>query len=174
MREFEIVLGVFVSLASFLVTVLPLALWLNYLITKANDAMSVFSTVIVGFFITWIVLLYAPTTLGLANHHMNVAFLGKAKADELEAQDSKPKPYRINTRTEVVRYKLVDMNPPKHFYVKLELNGVVSEHYVSKHCNNYRDNRIGDSYNIPVQFYRMSDGTKEQSELKNLYNVFCE
>lgn len=119
------------------------------------------------------ILMTSEYTLSGMKYASDVTSEGKAAADLHQQEEKLPEPYRINTRQEIVRFKLVQMNPPKHFYVHLERDGVVTKHHVSKHCNNYRDNKLGDEYNIRVQFYKMSNGTKEYMELKDLYNVFC-
>lgn len=77
-------------------------------------------------------------------------------------------------KTEVRRYKLLDMNPPKHFYVDIEdveTHQVYERRYVSKHCNNWRDNKLGDSYNIQVVTKKQGDRT--WMEFQGMYGVFC-
>jgi hypothetical protein len=83
-----------------------------------------------------------------------------------------PKP----VHSQVERFILVKMNPPKHFYVTLKstVDGRVYEHaYVSKHCNEFRDNTIGDEYNIQTTTMLDPKTNTEYVRLDNLYNTFC-
>jgi hypothetical protein len=76
--------------------------------------------------------------------------------------------------TELRRYKLLDMNPPKHFYVTLEdvqTKQVYERTYVSKHCNSYANNKLGDEYNISVTTYKQGD--RVWLQFNNLPGEFC-
>lgn len=81
-------------------------------------------------------------------------------------------------KTEVVaienrRYKLLEINPPKHMRVHLQdvESGYSTWASVSKHCNNWRDNQIGAEYNIDVKV--LKKGEREWREFTGLSRVFC-
>lgn len=77
----------------------------------------------------------------------------------------------------VERFILVGMNPPKHFYVSLkhETSGLVYERqYVSKHCNNYQDNKVGASYNLKTQkWYYKDEPETKYMKFVGLSGEFC-
>ncbi len=111
----------------------------------------------------------APNFQGLYNSYTTF--------DQYKASEAKPIPSIIQQGNELRRYKLLAMNPPKHFYVTLQdvNTGVISPSvYVSKHCNNYKTNVIGDEYNISVKWYVMSDAPQVvKYSFTNLSGVFC-
>lgn len=93
-----------------------------------------------------------------------------ASRDEYER--NKPRP----VESKIERFILVSMNPPKHFYVTLKstVDGrVYDHHYVSKHCNSFRDNKIGDEYNIHTTIMFDPKTGQNFSQLNNLYQTFC-
>lgn len=96
---------------------------------------------------------------------------------EQEAEKRVREAVRINEVTELRRYILVKMNPPKHFYVTLkdEQTGQVFERlYVSKHCNNFRNNQEGESYNLQVTSFSMSNQPEvRHTSFHDLYAAFC-
>lgn len=80
----------------------------------------------------------------------------------------------VVTGTEIRRYRLVSYTAPKHFYVTIkdiEANMTYESLYVSKHCNNYATNKLGDDYNI--QITHKKQGQKEWIVFNDLYAVFC-
>lgn len=85
---------------------------------------------------------------------------------------------KVELPTELVaienrRYKLLEINPPKHMRVRLQdvQSGYSAWASVSKHCNNWRDNEIGAEYNIDVKVLRKGD--REWREFTGLSKVFC-
>lgn len=127
------------------------------------------------FLVIWACIAIWPSYIDVTSRTLSNMVVGKEKTDAIWAEKNRPKPTRINLRTEIKRVMLVGMNPPKHFYVTLKWeDGTTTQNYVSKHCNKYRDNKISDMYNIPVTIYKMSDGTKEIMEVTGLSKVFCE
>jgi len=73
------------------------------------------------------------------------------------------------------RYKLLEITSPKHVYVDLEdvaTGQVYARTYVSKHCNSYASNHLGDMYNIPVTVLKKGNATWLRFD--NLPKVFCE
>lgn len=162
-----IIFGIIVAL------LLPLAfskLMLNHF---NNSIIAMLFIGITGFLMIWAYIYVTPYAFTALNERAIAVFLGREKAMNYIIENNKPKPTRIPIRTDIARYKLVGMNPPKHFYVTLERNGIVSQHYVSKHCNRYKDNTIGDEYNLEVEVYRMSNSPKELIQFNNLYHAFC-
>lgn len=92
--------------------------------------------------------------------------------------------YRIRTQpitktnhgTKYERFKLLSLNPPKHFRVKLQhiQTGRVYEIGVSKHCDQWRDNEVGDEYNIAVARYSYSNKPETVLfEFQGLKDSFC-
>lgn len=86
---------------------------------------------------------------------------------------SKNEPTTELVAVETRRYKLLEINPPKHMRVHLQdvQSGYSTWASVSKHCNNWRDNTIGDEYNIDVRVLRKGD--REWREFTGLSKVFC-
>lgn len=86
-----------------------------------------------------------------------------------------PKPPPVEELgTSIRRYKLLEMRPPKHFYVSIEdveTKQTFDSVYVSKHCNTYRNNKLGDEYNLTVMNYRQGD--KQWYKFVDLYASFC-
>lgn len=127
------------------------------------------------FLVIWVCIAIWPNYSDITGRTLSNMIVGKEATDVVWAERNRPKPTRIDLRTEIKRAMLVSMNPPKHFYVTLKWeDGSTTQNYVSKHCNKYRDNKIGDMYNIPVTIYKMSDGTREMMEIRGLSKVFCE
>lgn len=79
-------------------------------------------------------------------------------------------------KTQVERFVLVKLDPPKHVYVTLKsvVDGRVYERlHVGKHCNSWRDNRDGDEYNIQMNVYFDPKTQQTYSTPTNLYETFC-
>lgn len=101
--------------------------------------------------------------------------------DAYVAQDQFEEARASITRTdlgvEIKRFKLIAYNPPKHFYVtvqSVEDGWVYQSVYVSKHCNNHRQNEIGSEYNLEVMKYTLSSTPGQvHYEFRNLYQAFC-
>jgi hypothetical protein len=90
-----------------------------------------------------------------------------------EREANKPLPVVVLAE-EVHRIQLIEIDPPKHVYadfVNLTTGETVKRAYVSKHCNNYRQNTEGDEFNVRVT--RKKQGDKEFVEYNDLYSVFC-
>ena len=65
-------------------------------------------------------------------------------------------------KQEIATYKIVDIDPPKHFYIDLEKDGIVHNHvYVSKHFNNWREIPIGSEIQLTVRTLQFKDGRTE-------------
>lgn len=83
---------------------------------------------------------------------------------------------RTEHGTELRQFVLVDWAPPKHFYVTLKdaKSGDLHERlYVSKHCST-GDLRRGDTYNITVRYFSMSNAPAQRMmEFTSLSSVFC-
>lgn len=78
-------------------------------------------------------------------------------------------------KTEIRRYSLDAVNPPKHFYVTLrdvQTGQMYESTYVSKHCNNYASNKLGAEYNLQVTTLKQGDRTWLRFD--NLYAAFCQ
>lgn len=62
-------------------------------------------------------------------------------------------------------YELLKVNPPKHFYIDVrntDTNEVYKNKYVSKRCNNYRENAIvGKIYKLTATRRYFTDGTSD-------------
>lgn len=88
---------------------------------------------------------------------------------------SAPKPLPVeNLGMSIRRYKLMNMNPPKHFYVTfqdVETKQMYERLYVSQHCNSYATNRLGDEYNLSFTTYKQGNST--WIAFTNLYAAFC-
>jgi hypothetical protein len=100
-------------------------------------------------------------------------FIMWIRSERAEAVRMAPQPLH----SQIERFTLIKMNPPKHFYVTLKSteDGRVYEHaYVSKHCNSFRDNTIGEQYNIPTTTMFDPKTKTEYVRLDNLYHTFCE
>lgn len=81
----------------------------------------------------------------------------------------------VDVNTEIRRYKLLGYNPPKHFYVDMEdveTKQLYNHIYVSKHCNNHANNKLGDLVNVSVTTKKQ--GNRTWLVFNNLYQVFCE
>ena len=60
-------------------------------------------------------------------------------------------------------YRVVGVNPPKHFYVDLQdlKTGLVAKKvYVSKRCYNWREVEIGRVFNLKQATYQREDGSQ--------------
>jgi len=92
---------------------------------------------------------------------------------EKAREANKPLPVVVLAE-EVHRIQLIGIDPPKHVYadfLDLTTGETVKRAYVSKHCNNHRQNNEGDEYNVKVT--RKKQGDKEFVEYNDLYSVFC-
>lgn len=148
-----------------------LYLWIAVLATERYE----WGSIPILFLMLWFGIAIAPTYGDFVFRNFSNMVVGEEQTNVVMAQRAKPAPTRIVLRQEIKRVMLVKMNPPKHFYVTLKWeDDVVTQQYVSKHCNNYADNKIGDMYNIPVTIYRMSDSAKELMYVGNIHKVFCE
>jgi hypothetical protein len=80
-----------------------------------------------------------------------------------------PKEIARETRT----FQLLSQRQPKHYAVQLKdvKTQEVFSTSVSKHCNNYRQNRIGDYYDLQVITYQTSKGSYKS--FNGLEVVFC-
>jgi hypothetical protein len=59
------------------------------------------------------------------------------------------------------KYAIVDINPPKHFYVDIqdvETKEIYKNQYVSKHCNAYQKLKIGSVWNFQEVTYKGEKG----------------
>lgn len=74
---------------------------------------------------------------------------------------------------ELHRFRLVDQRPPKHYRVQLLDLEANSYHWVSvsKHCNSWRDNKIGDEYNIMMTIKEQAG--KRWLVYPSLNPIFC-
>lgn len=82
----------------------------------------------------------------------------------------------VFVRTEIHRIVLTEIRPPKHVYVSFmdkSINYYYQSIFVAKHCNEWRNNQIGDEYNMKFNVYKRHDGTFYQEPI-NLDTVFCE
>mgnify|MGYP000126045175 CR=1 FL=1 len=90
---------------------------------------------------------------------------------------SKPEPEKpVLVSEQIERYMLVEMNPPKHFYVSLKRvsDGALIEHrYVSKHCNSWSSNKVGEEFNILVKTWRYESSGETSRTMENPYSIFC-
>lgn len=59
-------------------------------------------------------------------------------------------------------YTLEALDPPKHVYADLlRHDGVRLKHvYVSKHCNRWRELKMGSVFALPTLVYERADGTR--------------
>jgi len=87
-----------------------------------------------------------------------------------------PNNEEVLVKQENIRIKITEINPPKHFYISFsEVNGTRKWNslFVSKHCNNYRQNRIGNILTIKFYTYEKAFTKEKVYRFENLYNVFC-
>jgi hypothetical protein len=76
---------------------------------------------------------------------------------------------------EVRSYTLLSQNAPKHYYVTLRDTQTQQVHekvYVSKHCNSFRQNVPGATYQLRRVTYEGKEGRFTRFE--GLYSAFCE
>lgn len=64
--------------------------------------------------------------------------------------------------SETREYQVIDINPPKHFYVKVldVQNHDIHEIYVSKHCGNWKKVMKGSRWSLTRLTYRTSSGKR--------------
>jgi len=76
---------------------------------------------------------------------------------------------------QVLRVKLLSMNPPKHFYVTFQTESgyTYKDVYVSKRCDNWQENTIGDWYNIEYSVHRKVASGDTFITFTNLNQAFC-
>lgn len=83
---------------------------------------------------------------------------------------------KVRHQTEVMRFILVEFNPPKHVYVTLEhipSGTTYGPLFVSKHCGTHP--QVHQEYNVQVTpFHYDNDTTKVFYEFNNLKSEFCE
>lgn len=82
----------------------------------------------------------------------------------------------INRGTEVQRFILVSVNPPKHMYVTLKgMDGKIYENlHIAKHCSKWRDLQPGAEYNVLVSKYSKSNAPDVVlTRWTDLYSTFC-
>lgn len=80
------------------------------------------------------------------------------------------------TDTRIEEFILVSIRPPKHVYVTLKharTNTVYEDQYVGKHCNAYRNNVIGTTYNIRYDVYTHDQTKQTKIVFQSLSDVFC-
>lgn len=81
-------------------------------------------------------------------------------------------------KSETRAFQLVEVNPPKHFYVDIkdvETGATNTDVYVSKHCNSWRETAVvGNTYRIVVEKYRDDRNGVQSVKYKDLYEVFCD
>lgn len=82
----------------------------------------------------------------------------------------------VLVKTEIHRIVLTGIKPPKHAYVSFvdkTSNQYYDSVYVAKHCEKWKDNQIGDEYNVQFNVYKQLDGKIYQKPIQ-LDSVFCE
>lgn len=83
----------------------------------------------------------------------------------------------ISMNAEIRQFELLDWTKPKHVYVELRdvKSDLTYKHvYVSKHCNNAREFRAHDMYNLNVDIVTYSDAPNEKRlKFRNLYDSLC-
>lgn len=150
----------------FIGVILPIGVWFGAIVCFVIGALSTFFDEEWG----WFVVALTCAVLGIIS--LPLMFSSANKLHHLVVDKEKELPTELVT-IETRRYKLLEINPPKHMKVYLEdvqsKNAVWAS--VGKHCNNWRDNEIGAEYNIDVKVLRKGD--REWREFTSLRKVFC-
>lgn len=74
----------------------------------------------------------------------------------------------------VATYRLLHVQPPKHVYVDLQniKTGQVYRHqYVNKHCNRWKELKIGSLWDIHEVVYRYPESNRFSTQLVGLYAI---
>lgn len=74
----------------------------------------------------------------------------------------------------VATYRVLSVNPPKHVYVDLQnvKTGQIYRHqYVNKHCNRWREIKIGGLWNIHEVVYRYTESNRFTTKLVGLSTI---
>lgn len=83
---------------------------------------------------------------------------------------------KIYVSDEVRAYEVVRINPPKHFSVDLldvRTHQLFERESRSKHCNNWRNNKLHEIVNIRTIYYKYEGSEDVYAELENINNHFC-
>ena len=95
----------------------------------------------------------------------------------LDNRQAESRPHEVVDGYEVRSYKLIALTSPKHVYATVEdvkSGNVYDRLYVSKHCNNHSTNKLGDTYNIQIRHYHMSnDPDRKFISFLGMSDVFC-
>ena len=98
-------------------------------------------------------------------------------SESLDNRRKESHPHEVVDGYEVRSYKLIALTSPKHVYVTIEdvkSGNVYDRLYVSKHCNNHSANKLGDTYNIQIRHYHMSnDPDRKFISFLGMPDVFC-
>lgn len=71
-------------------------------------------------------------------------------------------------KEEIIDVQIIDINPPKHFYIYVNINNQKEKIHISKHCNNMKKNLINSNTKIIKKTYEYKDN-KEQYYIYNKY-----
>lgn len=83
---------------------------------------------------------------------------------------------RVVVKTEFKEYEVVGINPPKHFYLDLKdkKTGHLFNHvYVSKHCNNWRNLKLGSVYSFKEVIYKFEKKPERYVKIETGGSDFC-
>lgn len=58
---------------------------------------------------------------------------------------------------EIIDVKIVNIDPPKHFYLYVDINEKIEKIHISKHCNNMRKDLINSITKIKIKTYQYED-----------------
>ena len=65
-------------------------------------------------------------------------------------------------KTEQIKVKIIDIDPPKHFYIFVNVDNKKEKIYISKRCN-VKQNLIGSETTITKNTYKENDGAVSYS-----------
>lgn len=65
----------------------------------------------------------------------------------------------------IIDVKIIDIDPPKHFYLYVDINNKKEKIHISKHCNNMRKDLINSITKIKQKTYQYEDNSE-------LYYIF--
>lgn len=71
-----------------------------------------------------------------------------------------------------VDVKVLEINPPKRYYVKFQHDGETVNKYISKRCSTYSQIKVGNVYKLTVTV-KEREGKERYREYTNAREVFC-
>lgn len=85
----------------------------------------------------------------------------------------------VIVKEEIREYEVVEIDPPKHFYVTLldvQTHQLFPNHSRSKHCNNWRKNKLHEIVKIKTVYYKYKNRNSDTVYFRpvDINSHFCD